>query len=65
MAARLTRAKKKISTARIPYRVPGANELHEARLSLVVSLNTKGVLEMRAWTLAAGAPHERVLTIRD
>lgn len=27
MAARLTRAKKKISTARIPYRVPGAEEL--------------------------------------
>ena len=27
MAARITRAKKKISTARIPYRVPGAAEL--------------------------------------
>lgn len=45
--------------------VPSANELRENHLSLVVSLNIKGVLEMRAWTLAAGAPHEHVLTIRD
>lgn len=29
MAARLTRAKKKIAAAHIPYRVPGASELHE------------------------------------
>jgi RNA polymerase sigma-70 factor (ECF subfamily) len=29
MAARITRAKKKISAARIPYRVPGADELPE------------------------------------
>jgi RNA polymerase sigma-70 factor (ECF subfamily) len=29
MAARVTRAKKKISAARIPYRVPGASELPE------------------------------------
>jgi RNA polymerase sigma-70 factor (ECF subfamily) len=37
MAARLTRAKKKISTARIPYRVPGANELPE-RLRAVLGV---------------------------
>jgi RNA polymerase sigma-70 factor, ECF subfamily len=37
MAARMTRAKKKISTARIPYRVPGANELPE-RLRAVLGV---------------------------
>jgi len=37
MAARLTRAKKKISAARIPYRVPGASELPE-RLDAVLSV---------------------------
>ena len=45
--------------------VPQVNELREGRLSLVVSLNTKGVLEMRAWRLVAGAPQEQVLKIRD
>jgi RNA polymerase sigma-70 factor (ECF subfamily) len=37
MAARVTRAKKKISAARIPYRVPGASELPE-RLDAVLSV---------------------------
>jgi RNA polymerase sigma-70 factor, ECF subfamily len=37
MAARMTRAKKKISAARIPYRVPGASELPE-RLDAVLSV---------------------------
>ncbi|MCU1495551.1 MAG: putative polymerase, sigma-24 subunit, subfamily [Acidimicrobiaceae bacterium] len=37
MAARITRAKKKIATARIPYRVPPANELPE-RVAAVVSV---------------------------
>ena len=37
MAARMTRAKKKISTARIPYRVPGAAELPE-RLRAVLGV---------------------------
>jgi RNA polymerase sigma-70 factor, ECF subfamily len=37
MAARVTRAKKKISTARIPYRVPDASELTE-RLDAVLSV---------------------------
>ena len=45
--------------------VPEAAELHDGRLSLVVSLNTKGVLEMRAWRLMASAAQEQVLTIRD
>ncbi len=37
MAARLTRAKKKIAAARIPYRVPGAADLPE-RLDAVLSV---------------------------
>lgn len=45
--------------------VPSATELQDGRLSLVVSLNIKGVLEMRAWRLVDGAPHEEVLKIRD
>ena len=45
MAARVTRAKKKISTARIPYRVPEAHELPErldAILSVIHLLYTTG-----------------------
>jgi hypothetical protein len=45
--------------------VPPASELREGLLSLVVSLNTKGVLEMRAWRLIGGAVQEQVLKIRD
>jgi len=45
--------------------VPDASELRDGLLSLVVSLNTKGVLEMRAWRLAGGAVQEQVLKIRD
>lgn len=45
--------------------VPDAGQLSGGGLYLVVSLNTKGVLEMRAWELRAGAPFERVLKIRD
>ncbi len=45
--------------------VPQATELREGGISLLVSLNTKGVLEMRAWQLRDGQPQERVLKIRD
>lgn len=45
--------------------VPTADQLAGGGLYLVVSLDTKGVLEMRAWELRAGAPHERVLKVRD
>lgn len=45
--------------------VPAVNELVPGGLSLVVSLNTKGVLEMRAWRLQAGAAQEQVLKIED
>jgi proteasome lid subunit RPN8/RPN11 len=33
--------------------------------ALVVSLNTKGVLEMRCWDWASGQPIEREITIKD
>jgi predicted RNA polymerase sigma factor len=45
MAARITRAKKKIATAHIPYRVPSASELHErvdGVLSVVYLVYTAG-----------------------
>jgi [CysO sulfur-carrier protein]-S-L-cysteine hydrolase len=45
--------------------VPAAAELDGETTSLVVSLNTKGVLEMRAWQLVAGQVRERTLKVRD
>jgi [CysO sulfur-carrier protein]-S-L-cysteine hydrolase len=45
--------------------VPTAPQLAGGGLYLLVSLNTKGVLEMRAWELRAGAPFERVLKVQD
>jgi RNA polymerase sigma-70 factor, ECF subfamily len=52
MAARLTRAKKKIAAARIPYRVPGASELPE-RLDAVLS--TVHLLYTTGHTAPSGA----------
>lgn len=45
--------------------VPEASQLSAGGLHLVISLNTKGVLEMRAWELQAGAPLERVLMVDE
>jgi [CysO sulfur-carrier protein]-S-L-cysteine hydrolase len=45
--------------------VPAAAELDAAVPNLVVSLNTKGVLEMRAWRLVENQAREQVLKIRD
>ena len=45
--------------------VPDASQLAEQQLTLMISLNTKGVLEMRAWILQNGAPCERTVSIRD
>ena len=45
--------------------VPTADQLSGGGLYLVVSLDTKGVLEMRAWELRGGAPYERVLKVQD
>ncbi len=52
MAARITRAKKKISTARIPYRVPAADELPD-RLDAV--LTTVHLLFSTGHTAPAGS----------
>lgn len=45
--------------------VPTADQLSGGGLYLVVSLNIKGVLEMRAWELRGGAPFERVIKVQD
>lgn len=45
--------------------VPSVDELADGGLSLVVSLNTKGVLEMRAWRLDGDRAREQVLKICD
>lgn len=45
--------------------VPAAAELSPGVLHLIVSLNTKGVLELRAWVLQDAQPLERVITITD
>lgn len=45
--------------------IPSAEQIAGGGLYLVVSLNTKGVLEMRAWELREGLPFERVLRVRD
>ena len=57
MAARVTRAKKKISAARIPYRVPGASELPD-RLDAV--LTVVHLLYTTGHTAPAGADLVRV-----
>ena len=33
--------------------------------SLIISLNTKGVLEMRCWDWSSGQPVEREITVKD
>lgn len=45
--------------------VPAAAELVVDRMTLVVSLNTKGVLEMRGWRLRDGEAVEVALSIHD
>jgi RNA polymerase sigma-70 factor (ECF subfamily) len=66
MAARLTRAKKKISAARIPYRVPEANELPErldAVLTVIHLLYTTGHTAPSGERLVRGALVERALDL--
>lgn len=45
--------------------VPSVSELREGLINLVISLDTKGVLEMRAWILDADQPLEQVLQVCD
>ncbi len=45
--------------------VPTAQQLQPDRLTLMISLNTKGVLELRAWVQQNGAPCERAVSICD
>ncbi len=44
---------------------PDLDELQVGVLHLLISLNTKGVLEMRAWELHGGAAREREIKVRD
>lgn len=45
--------------------VPETAQLSDGLLTLMISLDIKGVLELRAWTLSDGAARERVISIRD
>jgi RNA polymerase sigma-70 factor (ECF subfamily) len=66
MAARLTRAKKKISAARIPYRVPGAGELPErldAVLTVIHLLYTTGHTAPSGQQLVRGELVNRALDL--
>lgn len=45
--------------------VPSALELSERMLTLMISLDTKGVLELRAWVRQDGVALERVVSISD
>lgn len=45
--------------------VPTLDELDGAGLHLIISLNTKGVLEIRAWQRGPQTPVELILTLED
>lgn len=45
--------------------VPSAQQLSAEEMTLMISLNTKGVLELRAWVQQYGAPVERAVSICD
>lgn len=45
--------------------VPNPQQLSAQMLTLMISLDIKGVLELRAWQLRDGAASERVISIRD
>lgn len=53
------------ATAAVPALQDFTDSPYPDAVHLVVSLSTKGVLEMRAWQRRDGAPRERVLKIRD
>lgn len=45
--------------------IPTAQELSAEVQTLMISLDTKGVLELRAWVQQNGTPLERAVSIRD
>jgi|TARA_R110001599_G_scaffold153651_20_gene339079 hypothetical protein len=45
--------------------VPTQDELPAPGLNLIISLNTKGVLEIRAWQRGPHSPVELILTLED
>lgn len=45
--------------------VPDVSQLASGMLTLMISLDTKGVLELRAWVLQDGAALERTIAIKD
>lgn len=45
--------------------IPSPAQLAEGQLTLMISLTTKGVLQLRAWTLQQGATVERNISIKD
>jgi RNA polymerase sigma-70 factor (ECF subfamily) len=66
MAARITRAKKKIAAARIPFRVPEADELPDrvdAALTVIHLLFTTGHTAPSGETLTRGDLEERALDL--
>jgi RNA polymerase sigma-70 factor, ECF subfamily len=66
MAARLTRAKKKIAAARVPYEVPGPEELPtrlDTVLTVIHLLYTTGHTAPSGATLTRSEPAERALDL--
>lgn len=53
------------ATAAVPSAEDFRDSPYPEAVHLVISLSTKGVLEMRAWQRIGAEPHERVLKIRD
>lgn len=45
--------------------VPTAAQLSELQLTLMISLDTKGVLELRAWQQHEGLPQEHRVSVSD
>jgi hypothetical protein len=45
--------------------IPSPSQLGEGQLTLMISLTTKGVLQLRAWTLHQGVTVERNISIKD
>lgn len=45
--------------------VPELSQLAEQELTLMISLDIKGVLELRAWVQQDGAPLERAVSVKD